>query len=495
MLQIKLRSKGGPSTEGGSGAKPTAGEAVTVACPDHLTIADLAVAKSLGSVTASPVVKIVGRKSRRQLGERVHICVRCDFPIAIYGRLSPCDHAFCLDCARNDSVCFLCEERIQKIQTIKLGEGILICAAPQCFKSFLKKDEFDSHIRRNHADLLSPGTMKEEGNESEAASARKPATSESTVQAPPKSVLSPSGSSHQLQDREDRSRYHQPNQHAGMQPKLEAPYLGPTPNLVSDAVPDSNSQGFDRVDARNQFPQENVELQGRRQQESGQFQDSQLVSNDNPISGYAMQFHQPLNHSMPVNPGLVQNPPQFVYPQFGQDGIPFYGSQFQPRQDSAPEGEQRPGSALGYPPRPAVGPVNFSGSYPQPWGAGPAGGFFDPSLVGRGNMDGFKNPSMADSQGRVAVFQGNFDQNQPSNVVFHPAANKDVDQLSGQNIHEPREVMGMLAPQSVPPPAALLPPHSSHLNRGHFFSGGTSQNVQAPGWQSEQRDNFGGAQE
>lgn len=87
MLQIKLRSKGGPSTEGGVGAKPAAGEAVTVACPDHLTIADLAVAKSLGSVTASPVVKNVGRKSRRQMGERVHICVRCDYPIAIYGRL------------------------------------------------------------------------------------------------------------------------------------------------------------------------------------------------------------------------------------------------------------------------------------------------------------------------------------------------------------------------------------------------------------------------
>lgn len=87
MLQIKLRSKGGPSTEGGVGAKPTAGEAVTVACPDHLTIADLAVAKSLGSVIAASVVKTVGRKSRRQLGERIHICVRCDYPIAIYGRL------------------------------------------------------------------------------------------------------------------------------------------------------------------------------------------------------------------------------------------------------------------------------------------------------------------------------------------------------------------------------------------------------------------------
>lgn len=88
MLQIKLRSKDGPSTEGVVGVKASSGgEATTVACPDHLNIADLPVAKSVGSVTASSVVKTVGRKARPQMGERIHICVRCDFPIAIYGRL------------------------------------------------------------------------------------------------------------------------------------------------------------------------------------------------------------------------------------------------------------------------------------------------------------------------------------------------------------------------------------------------------------------------
>lgn len=79
-----------------------------------------------------------------------------------------------------------CDERIQKIQTIKVHEEIWICAAPHCFKSFLKKDEFDTHVRRSHGDLLKK-------KDSEAASARKP-TSESTVQAPAKSALSPSSS-------------------------------------------------------------------------------------------------------------------------------------------------------------------------------------------------------------------------------------------------------------------------------------------------------------
>lgn len=95
MLQIRLK-KATPS-EGGGAVKPLPVETVTVACPDHLVLADLPVAKGIGSATASSVVKIVGRRSRRQLGERVHFCVRCDFPIAIYGRLV-CSQCYCFLC-------------------------------------------------------------------------------------------------------------------------------------------------------------------------------------------------------------------------------------------------------------------------------------------------------------------------------------------------------------------------------------------------------------
>lgn len=84
MLQIKLRK---PSSESGGAAKPLPVDSITVACPDHLVLADLPVAKSLGLASSASISKAVGRKSRRQLGERVHFCVRCDFPIAIYGRL------------------------------------------------------------------------------------------------------------------------------------------------------------------------------------------------------------------------------------------------------------------------------------------------------------------------------------------------------------------------------------------------------------------------
>lgn len=84
MLQIRLSK---PASESGATAKPVPVDTVTVACPDHLVLADLPVAKGLGTASATAVIKSVGRRSRRQLGERVHFCVRCDFPVAIYGRL------------------------------------------------------------------------------------------------------------------------------------------------------------------------------------------------------------------------------------------------------------------------------------------------------------------------------------------------------------------------------------------------------------------------
>ena len=84
MLQIRLSK---PASEASATANPAPVDTVTVACPDHLVLADLPVAKGMGAASATAVIKSVGRRSRRQLGERVHFCVRCDFPVAIYGRL------------------------------------------------------------------------------------------------------------------------------------------------------------------------------------------------------------------------------------------------------------------------------------------------------------------------------------------------------------------------------------------------------------------------
>ncbi|PIN24875.1 E3 ubiquitin ligase involved in ubiquitination of E-cadherin complex [Handroanthus impetiginosus] len=455
MLQIRLSK---PASETGASAKPVPVDTVTVACPDHLVLADLPVAKCLGSPCATAAVKIVGRRSRRQLGERVHFCVRCDFPIAIYGRLSPCEHAFCLDCARSDSLCYLCYERVQKIQTIKMMEGIFICAAPQCLKSFLKKSDFESHINEIHANLVHP-KKEQEGNESEAMSARKPSASESTVQAPPRPVFSP-GSNSQVNDREDKIQRSQsrdePPSRPVMTPGSVPPFSGQAPNPPSGQHPDSNqSHLFDRA-AQNRFPQQPFDPQGQ----GGPQQDS-------------------------VNPNSVLPPPQFGYPPYPSDGNqPFFGASYEmARPDSMPEAGPGQGSLLGFPPGPA-GPMNYAQNYPQPWNMGPVSGPLEPPMVSQGTPEGFVN---ADPQGR-GFFQGDYGHNVgilPSNVP-PPAANKGADQRQGGNFVDPRDGKGVLAhqPLALPPPPPMPPPHLPQLQRGRSYDG----NHDAPpgfGWQPD----------
>ena len=84
-------------------------------------------------------------------------------------------------------------------------EGILICVAPHCLKSFLKKADFESHIQDSHGSLLRPNADKEDGNESEAQSVRQSTASDSTARGPQRPVFSP-GSNSQQHDLEDKSR-------------------------------------------------------------------------------------------------------------------------------------------------------------------------------------------------------------------------------------------------------------------------------------------------
>ncbi|GFP86260.1 E3 ubiquitin-protein ligase hakai [Phtheirospermum japonicum] len=451
MLQIRLSK---PANETGASVKPVPVDTVTVACPDHLILADLPVAKCLGSPSATAVIKTVGRRSRRQLGERVHFCVRCDFPIAVYGRLSPCEHAFCLDCARSDSLCYLCDERVQKIQTIKMMEGIFICAAPHCLKSFLKKRDFESHIHEAHADLLNL-TRENEVNESEAISARKPSASETTVQAPPKPVFSPHSNS-QVLDREDKTQRQQNRDQPLLsrpvvQPMPVPPFSGQAPNHPSEQQTDGNQgHGFDRAAVQNRFPQQTFDSQGQ----GGPRQDS-------------------------VNPNSVMARPQFGYPPYTPDGSQqFFGAPYEiPRPDSTPEPGQGQGSLVGYPPGPA-GSMGFPPNYPQPWNMGPGTVPLEPPMVvvSQGTADGFMN---VDPQGRG---------------FFH-GTNMGVEQRQGGNFVDPRDGKGVLTPQPLPLPPPP-PPHLSQMQRGgRSFAGGDQDAPPGFGWPVERRDGFGGGQD
>ncbi|XP_028770576.1 E3 ubiquitin-protein ligase HAKAI homolog [Neltuma alba] len=377
MLQIRLSKL--PASEGSAGARSAPVE-TAIACPDHLVLADLPVAKGIGAATATSLMKSLGRRSRRQLGNRVHFCVRCDFPIAIYGRLSPCEHAFCLDCARSDPMCCLCDERIQKIQTIKMMEGIFVCAAPHCLKSFLKKTEFESHIQENHSDLLRPNAEREDGNESEAQSVRQSTASDSTARGPHRPVFSP-GSKSQLQDWDDKSRQQptreQPPSRSIQQPK--PPFLGQAPNPSLD--PQSGNTGAIQQD----FHSQSFDMKQSQREPCHLVERQQGVSSETPIRDYPpMHSIKPTDVAMQVNPNAFPKPPiAFSYPPYPQEvAQPFYATSYDmPRQNSSSEIGFDQGSLFGYPRVPVSGP-NFPANYPQAWNAGMTGVPFDQAQGG-----------------------------------------------------------------------------------------------------------------
>ncbi|XVF55139.1 hypothetical protein PTKIN_Ptkin06aG0012300 [Pterospermum kingtungense] len=489
MLQIRLNK--GPSSDAGGPVKPLPVETVTVACPDHLVLADLPVAKSIGAATSSSLVKTVGRRSRRQLGERVHFCVRCDFPIAIYGRLSPCEHAFCLDCARSDSLCYLCDERIQKIQTIKIMEGIFICAAPHCLKSFLKKTEFESHIHESHADLLHPNAERQDGKESDVMGTKQPTGSDSTVRGPPRSAISP-GPNPQLHDIEDKTRWQQPGEQlpsrSMMQPK-GPPVFGQVHNYPTEPQPENNHPpGFDRPGPHNHF-QQGFDRQGTPQPESSLFSDKQQgLLSENQFSEYPpMHSMQPPNFVVPMNSNPMLTP--YGGPPFPSDGAQqFYGAPFEmARPVSAPDVGSEQGSLLGFPPGP-VGGVNYPGAYPHPWNGGQPGVHFETTPTGHVMGDGFAN------------YQGDYGRN-PGVLPMMPSpassALKGMEAVQGSNAIDPRDGKGILAPQpmQVPPPPPMLPHHMSQLKQGKFHAGDMSHDGQGFGWQHENRDGFAGSQD
>ncbi|KAJ6846375.1 E3 ubiquitin-protein ligase [Iris pallida] len=452
MLQIRL-SKGSSADAGGPSAKSLAeavvdaADTVTVACPDHLVLADLPVAKSLGAVTSfSSSVKLsVGRRSRRNLGERVHFCVRCDFPIAIYGRLVPCEHAFCLACARTDSSCYLCDERIQKIQTIKLMEGIFICAAPHCLKSFLKRAEFDAHIHETHADLLQSNVEKEAVNETSALNTARPSSTDaqkqsllpevSTARAPPRSGFSPTSSSQHL-DREERSRRHQSRDPLPPRSPLQ-PKPPPFHNHQQPQPGDIQKDGW--------FPQ--PQSGPHFQQNTDQFSSDKTnwISPETSFSNFLPQLP---NYQPPINPNQAF-PAPFTYAPYQTDGSqPCYSA---PMEMSRMESGSEHGSVLGNPPVPTMVPT-FPDNFPRSWGMGAP---FQPLPMGQATPEGFANPT--DPQAGAAYFQGDYGRMQLGNSA--------ADHNDGKGVLAPQPLSLQLLPPPPPPPPLPFS-QQQQLNRG-----------------------------
>lgn len=94
---------------------------------------------------------IIGRKSARKFGNKVHFCVSCNFPIATYGRLIPCLHAFCATCANEavqEQACLLCSSAMTEWEQVEALSGLFLCV--YCLKSYTLQDELRQHVKEVH---------------------------------------------------------------------------------------------------------------------------------------------------------------------------------------------------------------------------------------------------------------------------------------------------------------------------------------------------------
>ncbi len=54
-----------------------------------------------------PEAVTFGAVVERKPGSKTHFCITCAFPVAVFGRLYPCLHAYCLTCATDMQTCFM----------------------------------------------------------------------------------------------------------------------------------------------------------------------------------------------------------------------------------------------------------------------------------------------------------------------------------------------------------------------------------------------------
>ncbi|GFN76192.1 E3 ubiquitin-protein ligase hakai [Plakobranchus ocellatus] len=99
-------------------------------------------------------VLLVGEK---MFDKTIHLCEICELPILVYGRMLPCKHIFCFDCARKcDKTCRRCNGKVQKVEKSPLGSvyvcthGALKHSTKGCRRTYLSQRDLQSHHTHRH---------------------------------------------------------------------------------------------------------------------------------------------------------------------------------------------------------------------------------------------------------------------------------------------------------------------------------------------------------
>jgi len=108
----------------------------------------------------------------------IYTCEKCNLPILIYGRLIPCKHVFCFNCAKNstDKHCPRCKDPFARIEQSALGT-VFICTfgggkqTPRgCKRTYLSPRDLNAHIAHRHKQKSSSSSHAPSGSESSTAS-------------------------------------------------------------------------------------------------------------------------------------------------------------------------------------------------------------------------------------------------------------------------------------------------------------------------------------
>ncbi|XP_047658608.1 E3 ubiquitin-protein ligase Hakai isoform X1 [Tachysurus fulvidraco] len=102
----------------------------------------------------------------------VHFCDKCGLPIKIYGRMIPCKHVFCYDCAvlyekKSDKTCpglslYSCTDPVQRIEQCQRGSLYMCSIVQGCKRTYLSQRDLQAHINHRHMRAGKPGVSRTE---------------------------------------------------------------------------------------------------------------------------------------------------------------------------------------------------------------------------------------------------------------------------------------------------------------------------------------------
>ncbi|XP_059402364.1 E3 ubiquitin-protein ligase Hakai-like isoform X1 [Carassius carassius] len=100
----------------------------------------------------------------------VHFCDKCGLPIKIYGRMIPCKHVFCYDCAvhyekKCDKMCpglslYSCSDLVQRIEQCERGSLFMCSIVQSCKRTYLSQRDLQAHINHRHLRASKTGSSR-----------------------------------------------------------------------------------------------------------------------------------------------------------------------------------------------------------------------------------------------------------------------------------------------------------------------------------------------